>query len=226
MNSLSHSGQQLVEFARPFLEEQDGVGLAAATPRYWPTETLVQILRCDEPDTVKVAATCLGLIGTMDVCKLLAGALHHEDPIVVATVEDALWCIWFRAGGELASKRLREASNKVEASCLDQALAMLTALIADYPQFAEAHNQRAIAYYLSEQFAKSISDCQRTLALNPVHFGAMAGIGHCQANLGRYREALECYYAALRIHPRLEGMRRSIRHLRRILDTRDGALPA
>jgi len=221
---LRQIGHQLVEWARPFLEKQDGVGLAAAAPRCWPTEMLLRMLDCDEPDTLKVAATCLGLVAGMEVCVPLARLLHHEDPIVVATIEDALWCIWFRAGGPAANCRLQEASRRIDAGSCSEAIATLTELIRDCPDFAEAYNQRAIAYYLNEQFTLSMDDCRRTLELNPVHFGAAAGLGHCHAHLGQYREALECYYAALGIHPRLQGIRRSIRQVRKALDGQTNGL--
>ena len=66
----------------------------------------------------------------------------------------------------------------------DLAIRCLTRVIEHSPDFAEAHNQRAIVHFLKEDYPSSIADCLQTLELNSYHFGAAAGLGHCYAALG------------------------------------------
>jgi tetratricopeptide (TPR) repeat protein len=211
---LAVDGWRFVEDVRPFLERQDVAGLAHYLTGRWPTERLAEFLTHSNPDVVKVAACCLGLVGDMQVNEPLAALLSHQDRMVAVMAEHALWSIWLRAADAAASRRLSRAIRWLNANNYDQAVAELSRLIDHQPDFAEAYNQRAIAYYLAGDYDRSLADCQRTLQLNPVHFGAQAGAGHCLAALRRWQEALAAYERALRIHPRLDGIRHAAVRIR------------
>jgi tetratricopeptide (TPR) repeat protein len=146
--------------------------------------------------------------------ELLAGLLHHPDPRVVDAAEHALWRLWFASGPAAVRSDLYRAMLHLQAERWPDALADLDAVVAVEPGYAEAWNQRAIAHYFAGDFCRSIADCRRALALNPNHFGALAGMGHCFAQLGRFDDALDCYHGALQIHPRMEGIRQTIREIR------------
>lgn len=60
---------------------------------------------------------------------------------------------------------------------------------------------RATAYFLRGAYEKSLADIEKTLALEPRHFGALAGRGLIFHTLGKRDEALEAIKAALDIHP-------------------------
>ena len=83
------------------------------------------------------------------------------------------------------------------------------------PEFAEAHNQSAIAHYLAGRWRQSIADTRRALARMPTHFGAMAGLGHCHAHLQQFHDAAACYRRALAINPRLVDLPRAVADLQR-----------
>ncbi len=57
------------------------------------------------------------------------------------------------------------------------AIQHLTALIDHAPDFAEAWNARATAYYQTGNLGPSVADIGHVLTLNPRHFGALAGLG-------------------------------------------------
>ena len=209
-------GRQLVAQALPWITSDDAVGLAAMLGRDWTEADLVRQLVAGESDAAKVAVACLATTGTIAVNRALARTLHHDDSATVTLAEHALWAIWFRAGSPKANTRLRRAIRLMNRSDRAEAVAVLTEIIAAEPDFAEAYNQRAICHHLDDQPALSIVDCNCALERNPYHFGAMAGCGHSYAQLGQYAEAMACYRAALTIHPRLDGIRQSIRCLRRL----------
>ena len=62
--------------------------------------------------------------------------------------------------------------------------------------------------------SQSIRDCKRTVALNPNHFGAFAGMGHVYVRLGKIDEALEAYKQALVINPNLISIAEAVLRLR------------
>jgi len=196
------------------LRRGDEPALRAELEARWPADQLVAFLQGMEDDAAKVAAACLGVVGTMRQVPALAAALRHDDTVVVTMAEHSLWKVWCHAGPHEAVRDLHQAKQWIAARRYDEAVALLNDVALRAPEFAEAYNQRAIASYATGRFEAALGDCRRTLALNRFHFGALAGLGHGYAQLGQYERALAAYHAALRIHPRMEGIRQSIRRVR------------
>ena len=65
-----------------------------------------------------------------------------------------------------------------------------------------------------EEWSKAIRDCKRTVALNPDHFGAFAGMGHVYVRLGEIDEAIAAYKQALVINPNLISIAEAVLRLR------------
>src|SRR5262249_36907181 len=99
----------------------------------------------------------------------------------------------------------------------DKALAGFDRLIEKAPHFAEAYNQRAILFFRLKQYDRSIADCEKTLQLNPRHFGALAGMAQGCLQLRKPRAALKAFRSALHINPNLDGVAESIRALENAL---------
>lgn len=113
----------------------------------------------------------------------------------------ALWQIWFSQKGEYGLEILGQSQTLLELRQFSEAETVLTTLLQDYPDFAEAWNRRAVLRYLQGQYATSLADCQQVLQLNPVHFGALHGMGLCHAALGDYGLAIQAFRQALEIQP-------------------------
>ncbi|MCP4250127.1 MAG: tetratricopeptide repeat protein [bacterium] len=201
------------------LRRDDPDGLRDELDAGWSNELLVEFLHGDDDDTAKVAAACLGVAGSIEHSAALAGALHHDDAVMVAVAEHALWQIWFRSARPPACIKVARSAHLIAQQRYTEARHLLDDAIALDPDFAEAYNQRAIAYFLTDRGVESMADCQRALRRNRWHFAARAGLGHCLANLGQYTRALGHYHAALRIHPRMDGIRQSIQEIRRTVES-------
>lgn len=218
MDATSATGAEFVEGIKPFLAERDTAGLVHYLDERWPRGELASMLHSPDASVVKASIICLGLRGRLSDAPILARLLHHEDAAVVALAENSLWSIWLRAGDDKANSLLAEAIDLMDDAAYVRAAKLLDEAIRLCPGFAEAYNQRAFAWYLSEKHLRSVADCRRALSLNPWHFGAAAGLGHCYAHLGLYERALDAYHAALKLHPRMEGVRTSIRQVRELLN--------
>ena len=81
------------------------------------------------------------------------------------------------------------------------------------PDFAEGWNKRATVYFLLEDYAKSIADIQKTLALEPRHFGALSGLGMILSSLGEKLRAIDAYKQALAVDPHLDKVREAMEAL-------------
>lgn len=198
---------------QPCLSEGKLQEAIALVRQHWTPRQLETLLSDKEKEVRKVAAFALAMCGDRQSIGPLSLLLHDSNGCVVEVVEHAMWSIWLRSGSCCAVKKVERGSRHLHHANYVCAIENFSQAILEDPNFAEAYNQRAIAYYLSERFKESIEDCRATLARMPQHFGAMAGMGHCFAHLGQWEEARKCYKLALAIHPRLEGIESSLRDL-------------
>lgn len=175
---------------------------AAAVRQHYTEGTLQRVLATADDATARRAAVlALGLIGTTASVPATAAALHDVDTRVRRLAVDALWELWFRGGTDAQNARLQAAAREPDAI---KARADLDDLIRAAPEFAEAHNQRAIWFFKRGDFARAVADCETVLRLNPHHFGAAAGMGQCLLKLNRPQGALRAFRQALEINPDLD----------------------
>jgi tetratricopeptide (TPR) repeat protein len=185
---------------------------------FYTEGTLQSLLRSDSVRTRRAALLALGLVGTIDSNLSVANCLRDEDKTATRLAQDACWEIWFRAGTTDQNHLLQEILATSEYS---RKLAGLDTLISQAPSFAEVYNQRAILHFQHGDFIRSIRDCERTLELNPHHFGAQAGIGQCYLKLQKYHSAMQAFQQALELNPNLEHLQETIESLRQITGVDD-----
>ncbi|HIK45255.1 MAG TPA: tetratricopeptide repeat protein [Leptolyngbyaceae cyanobacterium M65_K2018_010] len=127
--------------------------------------------------------------------------LRDEDSNRRDAATEALWQMWFTQKGTRGLQRLRQSQVLLEGGHLAAAEELLSRLIADLPDFAEAWNRRAVLYFVQERYEEAKTDCQRVVELIPYHFGALHGLGLCYAALEQYREAIQAFQQALEVQP-------------------------
>ena len=127
--------------------------------------------------------------------------LKNSDATVREQATKKLWRIWFQQKGIYGLEKIDHSQKLLDAGETTEAEKVLTQLIEEQPDFAEAWNRRAFLYYSIGDYQKSLADCQMVVNLNPVHFGALHGMGLCYAALGKYREAIQAFQRALLIQP-------------------------
>ena len=122
---------------------------------------------------------------------------------------------WSRSGSasiDLLLKRGREAMRDD-----DMALAIdhFTALTDHAPQFAEGYHARAQAYFQADLYGPAIDDLESTLALNPMQFNAIFGLGAILQEFGDLSAAAQLYRRVLEINPHHENAQKALDGLRR-----------
>ncbi len=127
--------------------------------------------------------------------------LKNADEYVREQATRKLWRIWFQQKGVQGLEIIDRSQKLIDAGKLVEAEAMLTELIDDQPDFAEAWNRRAFLYYTIGEYQKSLIDCHKVVNLNPAHFGALHGMGLSYAAIGKYEKAIKAFHRALEIQP-------------------------
>ena len=121
--------------------------------------------------------------------------------------------LWHDSGDADIDHKMRNAIAAMSLDRFDLALTYLDDIVADMPDYAEGWNKRATVYFMQQRYDESLADVARTLALEPRHFGALAGLGMIMLEYGDRERALEAYRQALAVDPHLENVRRAIEQL-------------
>jgi tetratricopeptide (TPR) repeat protein len=131
--------------------------------------------------------------------------------------QQQIWQIWIESDDMLATRLMQEGIQAMVTRQHALALEYFDRLVARAPAFAEGWNKRATVYYLMENYEASVLDIERTLELEPRHFGALSGLGMIYDAIGEPAAALRSFEAAIAINPHLDGARQRIEALRREL---------
>ena len=78
-------------------------------------------------------------------------------------------------------------------------------IIFDDPNWSEAWNKRATVLFLMKEYDLSLVDIEKTLDLEPRHFGALSGQGLVQTALKNYQKAIDSYIEAHKVHPNMKS---------------------
>lgn len=133
--------------------------------------------------------------------KLFAELSVAHDPTEAHRIDEQIWTIWTQPSVEPLRLRMLDVLEARSYTSLDRVLLMLDELVADYPDYAEGWNQRATVRYLLGDYDASLADIDRVLALEPRHFGALAGRVLIYLAQGKRQLALKDMVNALAIHP-------------------------
>ena len=123
------------------------------------------------------------------------------DPASAQLITDQIWIYWTTPQDPRLAARMQDVLALRMNADFPAVIALLDDIIAEYPDYAEAWNQRATIYFLLRDFDKSIADVGKVLELEPRHFGALAGRAVMYKQQGKDDLALKDILAGLAIHP-------------------------
>jgi tetratricopeptide (TPR) repeat protein len=183
-------------------------------------EQAAQALSKADTQMRRDAVSRLGEVGTMADATLLVSALRDADEDVRDRAEQAMWRIWARSGDQEVDRLYQAGVEQMSAGDLQDSIATFTRIIELKPDFAEGWNKRATLYFLVGDLRKSLADCDEVMKRNPYHFGALAGYAQIYVRLEYYDRALEYSRRALKVNPNMDGVRRNIDLIERLLEQR------
>ena len=132
-------------------------------------------------------------------------------------LEKRIWKIWLESGDTLVDQLMVGGVEAMGGGDYETALTAFNSIVEDAPDFAEGWNKRATLYWLLGDFEKSIDDINQTLALEPRHFGALAGLAMIHEAQRRPLDSLRAFKRALKLYPAMPNASKRIRKLNRQL---------
>lgn len=145
----------------------------------------------------------------------LLGELAKEEQPGWQQIAENIRIEWSKSGSPAMDLLLQRGREALEAEDYGVAVEHLSALIDHAPGFAEGWNLRATAFYRMERWGLALNDIQQTLALNPQHFGAMAGLGFVLQGMERPEAALDALQRSATLNPHVEEVQQTIERLER-----------
>lgn len=128
-------------------------------------------------------------------------------------IASRIWQQWFRSGSASIDLMMQWSNEAVKARKFAVAMDFLDQVVTLAPDFAEGWNRRATLHFMMNNYAKSMADIQKTLELEPRHFGALAGMGMIMKNTGRKKLALEAYERVLAVYPMMRSAQQEVQEL-------------
>jgi tetratricopeptide (TPR) repeat protein len=160
-------------------------------------------LRADEPAPLPPAVG-LSESAAKERTALFAALAAAKGDAEAREIEERLWAFW-RSLADDESRHLLEQSREAQLR-FDYAEALLynKEVVKRAPQFAEGWNQLGYVYFLAGQYDASLDAIERVLALEPMHYAALAGKGIILYYAGKVEEAQMPLKSALAINPWLK----------------------
>jgi hypothetical protein len=143
-----------------------------------------------------------------------------SDPHQLEMIEEKIWRNWMQSGDADIDDLLDQGTAAMESGRLEEAIRFFDIITTKMPDFPEAWNKRATAYYLEGDFEASLEDIENTLALEKRHFGALSGLSLIYSALGDHARALSALEAVYEIYPHKAGLKERIEELKAKLGIR------
>jgi tetratricopeptide (TPR) repeat protein len=144
------------------------------------------------------------------------------DATEARRIEGQIWAIWLEPGDPAAGSLMRLALDAQTRGDLFGAFALFDAIVNLRPDYAEGWNRRATVLYQLGRHEDSRKDAEKTLALEPRHFGALSGLGLIAAERNDEDAAIDAFERALAVNPHMAQIRAQVDALRK--KRRDGAI--
>ena len=148
---------------------------------------------------------------TSEVQKLQLNSLFDQlkntkNSSIAKEIENKIWRLWTtHPSEESLTKLLAKGSEYMSQNQLTSAHNVFSKVIELDPNWSEAWNKRATVLFLMKEYDLSLVDIEKTLDLEPRHFGALSGRAQIYINKAEYRKALENLIQTQKIYPLAKG---------------------
>ncbi|MGP2493994.1 hypothetical protein ACTDI4_20490 [Mesorhizobium sp. PUT5] len=141
---------------------------------------------------------------------LFAKLKRERNEKAAERIANQIWQEWSQSGSASIDLMMQWSQKAIEEQKYDVALDFLDQVVTLDPTYAEGWNRRATVHFLMKNYAKSMVNIEKTLELEPRHFGALSGLAHIMADTGRKQAALEAWQRVLDIYPMLRNAQNQV----------------
>lgn len=137
--------------------------------------------------------------------QLFADLKRERNEKAAERIAGRIWQEWSDSGSASINLMMQWSQKATEEQKFDVALDFLDQVVTLQPSYAEGWNRRATVHFMMKNYGKSMADIDRTLQLEPRHFGALSGLAQIMADTGHKQSALEAWQRVLDIYPMMRS---------------------
>ena len=163
-----------------------------------------------EPEKPSAQASLERLDPAERLDALFASLKRERAEKAAERIAGRIWNEWAHSGSASIDLMMLWAKEAMDAKKFDVALDFLDQVILLKPDYAEGWNRRATVHFMTRSYGKSMADIERTLRLEPRHFGALAGMAQILKDTGRKERALAAYERVLAIYPMMRNAQNEV----------------
>jgi len=145
---------------------------------------------------------------------LFAALSATDDANLGGEIAAEIWEIWLSHNDPGIAHLMSAGISAMQDGKLRAAFDAFDRIVAAAPDFAEGWNKRATVNYMLDDLDASMRDIERTLSLEPRHFGALSGMGLIFDAIGKPGAAADAWERALAVNPHIKGAGDLIKELR------------
>ena len=117
-------------------------------------------------------------------------------------IEKNIWNLWnLHPKNQLLTNKLELGTELMENGQHKYAYKIFSNIIFEDPNWSEAWNKRATVLFLMKKYDLSLIDIEKTLDLEPRHFGALSGRAQIYIDRSEYQKALDNLIKTKKIYP-------------------------
>ncbi len=132
---------------------------------------------------------------------LFAVLQETENVRTIQMTESQIWEIWLQHPNADVQQLILVGTQRMNAQRYAEAMVAFNRLIESFPNYAEGWNKRATLNYILGNLDASISDIEKTLELEPRHFGALSGLGVVLIQRKELSKAKQAFENLIEVHP-------------------------
>jgi tetratricopeptide (TPR) repeat protein len=155
------------------------------------------------------------------LAKLFGELKRERNEHAADRIAKQIWQQWLDSGSATVDLLMQWSNDAIQAKKYPAALDFLDQIIALDPKYAEGWNRRATVHYMMGDYTMSMADIDRTLQLEPRHFGALAGMAEILKDTGRKELALRAYEQVLQVYPMMRSAQSAVESLTQDLAGQD-----
>lgn len=180
--------------------------LAASLPA--GAQTVSRSAKSDMPATDAAQKAAVRLDKLFERLKEAENA--NAAKTIAADIERALE----HSGSATADLIYQRAKEAMAAKDFDLAIDLLDYVTLLRPEWAEPYHRRAIIHFVRKDQDAAFRDVRETLAREPRHYHALAGLGGILKGLGDNKGAFKAFSRAMDIYPHFSDLKESIEKMR------------
>jgi tetratricopeptide (TPR) repeat protein len=145
--------------------------------------------------------------------ELFATLKRSKSEAIASDIANNIREEWIASGSATVDLLMQWSLQAMNRGDNGAALDFLDQVVVLKPDFAEGWNRRATLHFAMNNYSKSMVDIEKTLELEPRHFGALAGMGMIFLTLDQKEQALAVYQKALEVYPLMRDVQKTVGEL-------------